>query len=127
MRDENSDKTAGPKNHFNNFSSSFFRASSKDFGDRIGPGRRQNSNGLQLATTNDPIPKAMQYVEEGAKSAMRKDKTANCKNCSQYGITHKELTHPKDGKVATCEIFPHDKTKLFAKAEGWCIGWQKKT
>ncbi len=84
----------------------------------------------KLATSADPIPKAMQYTDDAEKSkpAPRADKTALCKTCSLYGKTAKEFTHPTDGKVATCDTFAVDeKTKMFVKAGGWCLAFQKKT
>jgi len=83
---------------------------------------------FKIASPDYQIPKTMQYVSDGTKGnpAIRKDKTAFCYNCTQYGVTHKEFTHPKEGKVATCEIFIEGKDKLFVHNKGWCMAWQKK-
>jgi hypothetical protein len=80
-----------------------------------------------LATTEEPLPKAMRYAEvaEKADAAVRVDKKAFCRNCSQYGKTHAEFKHPKDGKVATCELFVKGTQKSYVKNGGWCLGHQK--
>lgn len=81
----------------------------------------------KLAKTSDQIPQNMQYAEDAKKTGgtTRKDKQAFCHNCTQYGKTHVEFEHPKDGRVATCEIFPNGNSKLFVKRGGWCVGYSK--
>ncbi|MGE3533666.1 MAG: high-potential iron-sulfur protein [Parachlamydiales bacterium] len=80
-----------------------------------------------LATTADPLPKGMQYVDDAKKAATRRDANATCASCTQYAKTVKEFAHPADGKVATCEVFPKDSYKMHVKANGWCLAYQKKT
>jgi High potential iron-sulfur protein len=79
-----------------------------------------------LASPADGLPKGMQYVEDAKKSAMRKDVNASCFSCTQYGKSGPEFAHPKDGKVGTCEVFPKDSYKMYAKSGGWCLAYQKK-
>jgi hypothetical protein len=75
----------------------------------------------------DAVPKSMQYTHDAKKAAARKDPKAFCRACIQYGKTHAEFAHPKDGKTATCEIFPNDKSRLYVKNGGWCLGFVKKS
>lgn len=75
--------------------------------------------------TDDPIAKALQYVEDANKAAARTDKKANCGNCAKYAKCPPATAGCVPGKAtdarAACEIFSG---KHVAKA-GWCMSWVK--
>lgn len=72
--------------------------------------------GIPLITPNDPVAKAVGYIEDYKKSP--KAKGNNCINCTFYA--KKEM---RDGKeVGTCLIFPGK----YVKGEAYCNSWAKK-
>lgn len=78
--------------------------------------RRKASGPVPLVDPNDPVAKAVGYVEDAKKSA-----TAKGNKCATCGFYKK--TETRDGKeVGTCTIF---QGKL-VRAEGYCNSWNKK-
>jgi High potential iron-sulfur protein len=69
---------------------------------------------LPLVTPNDPVAKALQYVEDASKASAAKpgSKCANCKN-------YQGAANSTQGG---CLIFPGKSVK----ASGWCLSWVAK-
>lgn len=76
--------------------------------------------------TQEPLAKAMQYVEDANKaSAARTDKKSSCANCSKYNKCAPADSACKPvaagATYGPCEIFAG---KTVAKS-GWCLSWTK--
>lgn len=75
----------------------------------------------------DPMANALKYKEDASKADanFRKDKTANCSNCSKYNkcAAGDTACKPGDKKAATapCELF----AGKVVSAKGWCMSWSK--
>jgi High potential iron-sulfur protein len=69
---------------------------------------------MPLVTPNDPVAKALQYVEDASKASAAKagSKCANCKN-------YQGAANSTQGG---CLIFPGKSVK----ASGWCLSWVAK-
>ena len=69
---------------------------------------------LPLVTANDPVAKALQYVDDASKASAAKpgSKCANCKNYQGAA----------NSTQAGCLIFPGKSVK----ASGWCLSWVAK-
>ncbi len=103
-------------------------AFAQDNGSKGAPGK---AGGNTSASANalgeqEPLAKAMQYVEDASKaSPARSDKKANCANCSKYNKCAPADTKckpaPASAAYAPCEIFSG---KVVAK-NGWCLSWAK--
>ena len=76
---------------------------------------------------DDPLAKAMQYVEDGNKaSPARTDKKAFCNNCAKFAKCPAPapagcVAGKKTDKRAACEIFQGK----HVNRNGWCMSWQK--
>jgi High potential iron-sulfur protein len=70
---------------------------------------------MPLLTTNDPVAKALQYVDDASKAPGAKpgSKCANCKN-------YQGAANSTQGG---CLIFPGKSVK----ASGWCLSWVAKS
>ena len=65
--------------------------------------------------TEDPMAKALKYVEDAASAEGRVDESALCENCMHYS--------GEDGaEYGPCALF---QGKL-VNAKGWCTAWVKK-
>lgn len=66
---------------------------------------------------NDPMVKALGYVEDAKKvdPKVRKDKKANCSNCQFYQGEEKS-------KMGKCQLFPTGEVA----AAGWCRSYSVK-
>lgn len=71
---------------------------------------------LPLISPNDPVAKAVKYVEDAKKAP--ESKGNNCANCSFYA--KKETIKGKE--AGTCTIF----AGKLVLAEAWCGSWNKK-
>lgn len=69
----------------------------------------------KLASADDPLVKALGYVEVAKNSKDRKDKKANCANCQFYQGEEKA----KQGK---CQLIPSGEVL----ATGWCRSYSVK-
>lgn len=82
--------------------------------------------GAENMKPDDPLAKAMQYVEDASKAGpTRTDKTSNCGNCAKYAKCPAGVAACVSGKKtdarAACEIFMG---KHVTKG-GWCMSWTK--
>jgi CxxC motif-containing protein len=71
---------------------------------------------LPLVDPNDPVAKAVKYVEDAKKSADSKGNA--CASCGFYA--KKEVRNGKE--VGTCTIF----AGKLVQGQGWCGSWNKK-
>jgi len=76
---------------------------------------------------NDPLAKAMKYVEDASKAdkSARTDKTAICGTCAKYAKCPAGTTGCQQGKktdaYAACETF----SGKHVNRKGWCMSWTK--
>lgn len=84
--------------------------------------------GLQPLSEQDPLGKALKYVEDANKAdPMRKDKKAFCNNCAKFNkcmsgdTACKPVADAKTAQRAPCDIFMGKSVNR----NGWCMSWTK--
>ncbi len=65
---------------------------------------------------DDPMAKALKYVEDATAAEGRVDATALCDNCLHYSSA------AADSKTGPCALFQGKQVN----AKGWCTAWVKK-
>ena len=81
----------------------------------LGGTRTARAEDMPHMDPEDPMAKALRYVEDAVRSEGRQDVTSLCENCMQYSGKPGEEYGP-------CAIF---QGKL-VNAKGWCTAWVKK-
>ncbi len=80
-----------------------------------------------LLPETDPMANALKYKHDASKAeaTFRKDKTANCANCSKFNkcSTADKACKPGDkaAAYAPCELF----AGKVVDRKGWCMSWAK--
>jgi len=64
---------------------------------------------------DDPMAKALKYVEDATAAEGRADATALCENCMHYSAA-------ADSETGPCALFQGKQVN----AKGWCTAWVKK-